>query len=274
MRFSTLEKRIDEAIWASSETAVLPGTNECVSAAQTEALISPFHLDSGSLIESFKAQNSFRFFCLCIKLIGTRNLLRPRPAHLLLAKEKRGCQINGAWLEGSASSFVRSFSMKFHWNNTEPQCLLNVVLVILKAMISQVSVVLIARLHRGFVPSWRDTPNDLSFFLSEEIISEPSLLYWLGLTGFPQCCYLFPPFLFLMQICPQCSHVCDFPWPPISPRTLLATLCHHSPSDPAFLCNINVFSCLFFLSTERYLVWVVLLCCIQSNEPHALHRLW
>lgn len=45
-----------------------------------------------------------------------------------------------------------------------------------------------------FTQLWKGIFNDLSLsFFSEEIISKPSLLYWLGLEGFPWCRFLFLP---------------------------------------------------------------------------------
>lgn len=65
---------------------------------------------------------------------------------------------------------------------------------------------------------------------------------------------------------------------PAVPKAFPLSLCHHSPSIHAFLCNIDVFNYLLIslslLSTEWYLVRAVLLCRIQGNEPHAVHWLW
>lgn len=45
-----------------------------------------------------------------------------------------------------------------------------------------------------FTQLWKGIFNDLSLsFFSEEIISKPSLLYWLGLEGFPWCRFHFLP---------------------------------------------------------------------------------
>ncbi len=48
-----------------------------------------------------------------------------------------------------------------------------------------------------FTQLWKGIFNDLSLsFLFEEIISKPSLLYWLGLEGFPWCRFHFLPLSF------------------------------------------------------------------------------
>lgn len=109
-------------------------------------------------------------------------------------------------------------------------------------------------------------------FLSEELISNSSLLYWLGLTGFLWCCFLFHPLSLFAPRVPFCES--DIPWPwhlqsfsfLFSATTLLWNLSLHVTLMSLPVC--------FFLSTEWYLVWALLLRCIQGNEPHAVHRLW
>lgn len=58
----------------------------------------------------------------------------------------------------------------------------------------------------------------------------------------------------------------------LSPKLYYSVLpwCKNMP----FLCLVAVFNCSFSsLPTERYLVWTVLLCRFQGNEPHAVHWL-
>lgn len=86
-----------------------------------------------------------------------------------------------------------------------------------------------------------------------------------------------PPSFFLVQLSPRSSHLFKcycmtlqslrFP---LSPPLSL-------PQNMTFSWSTDVFICFFISfspSTEWYLVRAVLLCCIQSNEPHAVHRLW
>lgn len=97
----------------------------------------------------------------------------------------------------------------------------------------------------------------------------------------PQMSFPLPPSFIVMQLCPSSSHLYKcysmtllspklFRWPP--------TLCHRFPSKHVVLCNNDVFNCLFIspfsLFAEWYLVRALLLCCVQGNEPHAVHRLW
>ena len=115
------------------------------------------------------------------------------------------------------------------------------------------------------------------------MISKPSLLYWLGPEGFPCRVSTFFLFPFSVQLFPLSSHLCkcySVTLPPPEPFFCFPCLCHHSPSKHVFLyvrpwCHLN---CLFMppflnLSTERYVVRALLLCCVQGNEPHAVHRL-
>lgn len=90
-----------------------------------------------------------------------------------------------------------------------------------------------------------------------------------------------PPSSPLMQLCPLSSHLYKcFSVTPLSPKLFFwfPTLCHHSPSKHVFYITLMSLTCFFIspfsLSAERYLVRALLLCCIQSNEPHAVHRLW
>lgn len=88
-----------------------------------------------------------------------------------------------------------------------------------------------------------------------------------------------PPSIPPVQLCPRSSHLYKCcPVTPRSPKLWLAatTLPQNTPFCVTLMSLticLSPLSLSLCLSTERYLVWAVLLCCIQGNEPHALHRL-
>lgn len=69
--------------------------------------------------------------------------------------------------------------------------------------------------------------------------------------------FLLPPSFFAVQLCPSSSHLYKcYSMTLLSPKLFcwFPTLCHHSPSKHVFLCNIDVFNCLFislFLSLQN-----------------------
>lgn len=129
-----------------------------------------------------------------------------------------------------------------------------------------------------FVSLWSPTPvalwllpNDISIIsllgINFQIL--PTLLirpHRIPLMLFP----LPPPFLIIAPRVPFCEN--DIPWHLqsfsflFSATTLLWNLPLHVTLMSLPVC--------FFLSAEWYLVWALLLRCIQGNEPHAVHRLW
>lgn len=101
----------------------------------------------------------------------------------------------------------------------------------------------------GFTQLWKGIFNGLVLsFLSQEIISDPSLRNWLGLEGFPLLSLQLPPSFFVMQLCPSSSHLNKcYSMTLLSPKPFcwFPALCPYSPSKHAFLCNIDVLNYLF-----------------------------
>lgn len=133
-----------------------------------------------------------------------------------------------------------------------------------------------------FVPSWISTqaslwplPNDISIIsfwgFNFQIIS--TLL--IRPRRIPLMLFPLPPSFFIIQLCPQSSHLCKwYSMTLTSSQFFLLMLCRTLPWNLPFHVTLMSLPVCFSLSTEWYLVWAVLLCRIQGNEPHAVHRLW